>query len=370
MPSTHHPALEESLFANAAADLDRALVDRRDLDSWSDAWIAPAERWSKAVWDRAVELGPLPVASEDLAAGRCVANAPVYVCGAPRSGTTLVRDLLDGHPALSVLPAEGKFFEQFSEPSPDTSSARGVHAQRWLKLLANPNHQRPFWLLGPCDSEAGAYASFARAFLTWNEALADQGLAFRLQPAAALSLAVAAGQDVLRLRRSVDKSPGYEFHAAAIWAHHPDAKLIHLVRHPAAIAASYSTGLARAKLNSTPVSRMLRNVVSSLIAGWRAAHLAPLNHLFVRYEDLVADRRKEMARIASFLDVEWDDCLLRQTILGLPAEPNTSFHGIARRQFRPKNAKEWSWLAVASTCHALLAKGPATGASAPAQSPS
>lgn len=341
---------------DAAAELDRALVDWRHRDRWSDAWIEPAGRWSRAVWERAVELGPLPIPATDIAAGKRVANAPAYVCGAPRSGTTLVRDLLDGHPALAVLPSEGKFFEAFGNrdfaDGPDAVAAQG---QRWLRLLANPNHQQPFWLLGRSDGQESAYVAFARAFLTWNTAIDGHEFAFRLQPMVALSLAAAAPRQVAQLRRSVDKTPGYEFHLKAIWARFPEAKVIQVVRDPAAVAASYSAGLARTHLDYTPVSRILRNVASSLFAAWRARHFSPTDRfLIVRYEDIVANRRREMDRIASFLGIEWDDCLLRQTIMRLPAEPNSSFHGIDRVPFEPANASERLWLALASRCHSLL----------------
>jgi hypothetical protein len=63
-----------------------------------------------------------------------------------------------------------------------------------------------------------------------------------------------------------------------------------------------------------------------------------------------------MERIASFLDLPWDDCLLAQTILGLPAEPNSSFHRIARTAFAPRSLKERFWLTGASLGHAVLAR--------------
>src|SRR5690349_24564556 len=86
---------QPDLIRQAAAELDRALVDWRYRDRWSDAWLAPAQRWSKLVWQRAMKLGPSPIAPSGIAASRRMATAPVYICGAPRSGTTLVRDLLE-----------------------------------------------------------------------------------------------------------------------------------------------------------------------------------------------------------------------------------------------------------------------------------
>jgi hypothetical protein len=326
------------------AELDRVLLDWRDLDCWNHAWEEPAVRWSQAVWARAVELGPLPLASADVATGECLASNPVFICGAPRSGTTLVRDLLDGHPELAVLPAEGRFFTHFDDGRAPAPNAVEEHGQAWLRNLANPNHQRPFWLLGRSDQRDSRYVRFARTMLAWNDTLARLDLGRRLLPATALALT----QDIAPLRRTVDKTPGYEFHLPWIWSHLSEAKVIHLVRDPAAIAASYRAGLARTRLRSAPVARVLRNVASSFLRARLAQRSAPKGrYLVVHYEDLAADRAQQLRRIAAFLEIGWEDTLLEQTIMGCPAQPNSSFHGSARAAYAPANASERFWLTVA-----------------------
>lgn len=347
---------QPDLIGQAAAELDRALVDWRYRDRWSQAWLAPAQNWSKLVWQRAMKLGPWPIAPSGIAASRRVATAPVYICGAPRSGTTLVRDLLDGHPELAVLPAEGKFFKSFGKlPRSPDPNALADSAERWLQLLANPNHQRPFWVLGDGCSENSPYVTFGRVLIAMNAALNEHEFPFRLHSMVGLSLATARGQDIAGLGRCVDKSPGYEFHVKTIWSRYPESKVIQVIRNPRAIAASYAAGLARNKLEWTPVGRMLRNVTGSFLAACRAAHFAPRERfLVVHYENLVADRKNELRRIASFLGIDWDECLVRQTIMGLPAEPNSSFQRCARNGFEPASASEHFWLAAAATCHTVL----------------
>src|SRR5579885_1884887 len=109
-----------------------------------------AVRWSEAVWAAAAAEGPLALGAAQVSHGLEVARHPSFICGAHRSGTTLVRDLLDGHPALAVLPSEGPFL---------TSSARMLRGHvssqwpeligcEWLRRLANPIHQAPYWVLG------------------------------------------------------------------------------------------------------------------------------------------------------------------------------------------------------------------------------
>ena len=38
---------------------------------------------------------------------------PVFICGAPRSGTTLLSNLLDGHHNLIVFPVETHILQYF-----------------------------------------------------------------------------------------------------------------------------------------------------------------------------------------------------------------------------------------------------------------
>jgi hypothetical protein len=54
-----------------------------------------------------------------------------------------------------------------------------------------------------------------------------------------------------------------------------------------------------------------------------------------------------MERIAVFLELDWDDTLLRQTIMGHPTEPNSSFQGTHRPIFQPRTIQERAWLKTA-----------------------
>lgn len=340
--------------------LDTALSDWRIIDHWNSDWIEPAEQWSEAVWNIATRLGAHSIAASDQLEGERIASMPLFICGAHRSGTTLMRDLLDGHPALAVLPSEGQYFgnwEQRAGAQPSTATA--LFAREWLRRLANPIYQPPYWLLGRSDSEGSPYVHFARAMLAWDSAFLSRAISYAPLGIVALALATYNGAELSAIRYWVDKTPGYEFHLRRIWARFPQAKVIQMVRSPTAIAASYVAGLARTGLRSTPVPRMLRNLAQSYVAGIRATQFAPADrHLIVHYEALVADRPAVMARVAEFLGIEQDDSLMRQTIMNHIAEPNSSFHGMKRGDFKPASPSEYLWLTLARLCHTLLPKQP------------
>lgn len=341
------PATEHILACEAA--LDRTLVDRREVECWNHAWTEPAACWSKAVADQARRLGSSPLSPEDVLAGERVAASPVFVCGPPRSGTTLMRDLLDGHPALAVLPAEGRFFAHFAPRSlADQDVAVTGECETWVKNLANPTHQRPFWLLGRSAIPHSGYVRFARAYLAWSKVLAHHDLAARVQTAAALALAQTVSRDISALRRSVDKTPGYEFRLQSIWSRWPNAKVIYLLRDPAAVAASYERGVERAGLAQVRIPRLMGNLVMSHLAARWALRCAPeARFCVIDYDRLVQDRAREMARVASFLGIAWSDCLLEQTILGHRSEPNSSFPGMLRVAFSPRNTLQGALLSLA-----------------------
>ncbi len=106
----------EQLVARESA-LDAVLPRPRLRGRVPGELLTLAREWSEAVWIEAERLGPFSINQAQTSHGIEVAMRPVFVCGVHRSGTTLVRDLIDGHPALSVLPSEGSF------------SAGGVHAR-------------------------------------------------------------------------------------------------------------------------------------------------------------------------------------------------------------------------------------------------
>jgi hypothetical protein len=340
------------------ADLDGALVDRRDIYGWNYAWEQPSVIWASAICDEAERLGAVPLTADEVLAGHLLAASPVFVCGAPRSGTTLVRDLLDSHSALAVLPSEGKFFRLFADASTREQLIE-TETSRCLRNLANPNHQAPFWVLGRSSAGISPYVEFARSFAAWCAALDGHDTAACAQAAAALALTSRATLDISRLRHSVDKSPGYEFHLKWIWARWPKAKVIYLVRNPAEVAASYAAGLARSGIAGKPVGRMLMDVVHSHIATWIAKRYAPAGGLaVVEYAELVADREGTMERLCSFLGIEWEDCLLEQSIFGRAAEPNSSFNGASRTPLATSSWIDRAWLLAASLSARLLVGRP------------
>jgi hypothetical protein len=65
---------------------------------------------------------------------------PVFICGAHRSGTTLMQSLLDGHPELIVLPSEGTYLTSFAYAARERPSVGDVDRfiAEWIARLIDP----------------------------------------------------------------------------------------------------------------------------------------------------------------------------------------------------------------------------------------
>lgn len=311
-------------IADLEVALDAALVDRRSVATFSPDWLAAGKQWSAAVWARAVALGPpdLRGQSRDVSA---FAQRAVFICGAHRSGTTLLRDLLDGHPALCVLPAEAAYFGAMEHtvagwPLDDRLAHVG---QAWLRRLVNPINQPPFWLLGRSARTQSRYVAFARAYMAAGAMLDGTGSPAADLVGIAYAYATVRGQRVEDLAWWVEKTPGTERHLARIRRDFPQAKIVHVIRDPDGAARSYRALLHQANRDAGSMTAMLRDLIASFRIARRHMRWADRDrHLIVRYDSLATD--PVMSRVARFLAIDDDPVLHRQSIAGVPAHPNSS----------------------------------------------
>ena len=312
--------------------LERALDDRlprpRLTGRAPATLLSAAERWSAAVWSAAERLGPAPPAAGAIERGLRLAARPVFVCGVHRSGTTLVRDLLDAHPALAVLPSEGSFFTtarpHLDRLPPDERPA--FMGREWVRRLANPINQPPYWLLGRSTADDAPYVRFARALLGWWPVVRDRlGDNLPIWPLAAVTLAYLVWRDSdvpPAVVRWVEKTPTNEQHLEHLTADCPFAKVIHVVRDPLDVFASRKVLEERSSGSLRHPGRILNDLAMSYRLA--AARATPDRYLVVRYEDLADERGPTLDRVAAFLEIERLPILDRPTVAGLATVPNTS----------------------------------------------
>ncbi|HXG24925.1 MAG TPA: sulfotransferase [Chthonomonadales bacterium] len=295
--------------------------------------LAAAADWSGTVWEEAKKAGPYPLDNADITQGLYLSRRPVFICGVHRSGTTLVRNLLDGHPQLCVLPSEGSFLTGLRAKLDRLLPAErpGFLGREWLRRLVNPTGQAPFWLLGRTTEEDSPYVTFARMLLAWWPLVESRlGPHTTLAPHIAVVLAYTSCFDGLGIgsavKRWVEKTPTNEFYLNPLWAELPDAKMIHVIRHPYAVYASRKRLEERSFGTFSFVRRTLEDLARSLqIAAENVCRQDCRNYLLLRYEELTVKPQEVIECLADFLEIEPTPSLLCPTVANRPARPNSSF---------------------------------------------
>jgi hypothetical protein len=210
------------------------------------------------------------------------AGAPApFVVGVPRSGTTLLRLMLDAHPALAVPPET-----QFAPAIIKACDDQEVSAERVMEILV----AHPRWADLELDPEAVLGRWRAIEPLTAGDALRSIYVAY----------AERAGKP-----RWGDKSPPYLKYMLEIQGVLPEARFVHLIRDGRDVALSIR-GLGLAPEGAAEAAAWWRDRVS------HARALAPLvNHyLEVRFEDLVQEPERTLNRVCEFIELPWDPRML------------------------------------------------------------
>lgn len=250
-------------------------------------------------------------------------DSPIFICGHPKAGTSLLRAVFDSHPQLVVYPEETVFFRRF------LPLARGRDAAGWLDLAdqtlihifewnrsAPPAHQAGF-----PDRDYSAI-SFEAVRAEMRHLAAERCR----HPGDVLSAAMLAygrlsGQAGQQARAWVEKSPYNEFFAAQIFEWWPQARCVHIIRDPRDNFLSY-----RRKHPDWSAEFFAANWRRSTRAGHEnRARFGDERYLILTYEDLTAAPELSLRRLTGFLDIDWNDSLTAPTRAGEGWQGNSMF---------------------------------------------
>jgi hypothetical protein len=215
-------------------------------------------------------------------------DAPVIVLGVRRSGTTLLRVMLDRNPALAV-PDESYFVPQLARRHGGTvEPASFVDDLRRLPTLAE-------W-----GVSAEAVAARLRPGMTTGEAIAAVFEAY----------AVERGKP-----RWGDKTPLYMQHLPLLEHLFPEASFVHLIRDGRDAALSFLSVQEGIMTEGWGYPRDAAGFACQWATEVRAARalgkrVGPGRYLELRYEALVADPAGELRRTCSFAGLEYDEAML------------------------------------------------------------
>jgi hypothetical protein len=189
---------------------------------------------------------------------------PIFVVGCHRSGTTLLRLILDSHPHISCGP-ETLFLTEFAER---------ITGERHWAHFAHYGFPREYWLrqiAAMFDRVQSDYAA-RRGKLRW-----------------------------------ADKTPRYALSLGLIAEMFPDCQVVHLIRDGRDVVASHRRSWGY--LSGLKATAKWPYYVGAVRAVGR--RLPPDRYHEVRYEELVVDPKATVARLLAFLGEPWDDAVLR-----------------------------------------------------------
>jgi Sulfotransferase family len=205
-----------------------------------------------------------------------------FVVGVGRSGTTLLRLMLDAHPELAMPPETGFVPDLIAAARVDGATPEDLLTavtshRKWGDFGIEPEELRARWAaLEPIRARSALRAFF--------ELYAEkQG-----KP------------------RWGDKTPGYTMHMRQIAKTLPEARFVHVIRDGRAVAHSRITSLSLREVPMEQAARRWRKRVRhARKQGERLDH-----YLEIRYESLVTEPEATLRSVCDFIELDWDPVML------------------------------------------------------------
>jgi hypothetical protein len=222
-----------------------------------------------------------------------MSTAPIFIVGANRSGTTLLRLLLNAHSEIAI-PDEINYFYGFTGAE--------LSYENWSTPSLSPSE----------------YTSFVNRFLATNQAVVPT---LNLDSVRAEILD---GPHDLRRPYQVlleqwarhrgkgrwgEKTPGNIYHANILIEMFPDARFIHVVRDPRGGVAS----MQRVSFfgNDVAFNALNRHKIMTHGRAWLARSVPAPQRIEIRYEDLVAHPQNTLQSICDFVEAPYEPSMLR-----------------------------------------------------------
>ncbi len=225
-------------------------------------------------------------------------NPYVFIVGCARSGTTLLRRMVDAHPDIAITREThwiSKRFERQEGVTPD-----GLVTPELLSRLLS-------------------YAKFTRMRIDQDEL---EGLLSGEEPVPYASFVTGVFDlygKVQGKRLVGDKTPAYVRSIPTLHELWPEAKFVHIVRDGRDVALS-AINWSRAYKLSNRFSTWTEHPVTTAAVWWEwlvrlgreaGNPLGPDLYHEVRYEELISEPEQTCERLCSFLGLPYDDAMLR-----------------------------------------------------------
>lgn len=199
---------------------------------------------------------------------------PIVVGGCPRSGTTLIRVILDTHPGICCGP-ESEIFK--------------------------PGRRNPARLADLFDLDAGAVETLLKQAASQAEFIDRFFDLYRVQS---------------NCKRWAEKTPNNIQSLDFLFEHFPKAKFLHMIRDGRDTVCSLRTHPRHKVVDGKLVKLNTNNPIPQCIDTWvretsrGLAWRADPRYFELRYEDVVREPEPTLRRVFEFLEEPWDPIVL------------------------------------------------------------
>lgn len=226
-----------------------------------------------------------------------MSRAPVFIIGYKRSGTTMLRLMLNNHEEIAI-PPESEFFQKVPR-----ALGHGIQSRERLSHVA-----KKLTALSRCDFELGLKKSDYEDILSPVLPCAAPGIIEALYR----HWAALMGKPEARWG---DKKPQHWKFVPTLARWYPDSQFVHITRDPRDVFASIDQHFPRQIRGRRLVGPHITTAWQ-----WRACErsmrgngrqLGPQRYLHVDYEGLAAQPEREAKRICDYLGISFKPSLLR-----------------------------------------------------------
>lgn len=218
-------------------------------------------------------------------------DGPFLIVGVPRSGTTLLRDLLAGSAQIALPPEESQLLpdlflaeDRFGSGPEFISAAQDLVRSSNFSFLLRRRHDIPTEALVESVKDASDAVDVLRSLVLASQAWSNAAVVWG------------------------DKTPNYIHLVERVLSARPDATFIYMVRDPRDVALSMKSAWGR----STVRSALEWASTEALLSGLTDAGLLRSSNLFeLQYERLLQEPEDSLKRLSTFLGVEFDPAMLQ-----------------------------------------------------------
>lgn len=269
-------------------------------------------------------------------------NDPIFLLGAHKSGTSLLRSLFDGHPSIKTLPIETHFAKLLGwwtkYPMKRNLPVESVGLHEFRQAASS-------WI-AECNAAADPYGdsqatgifdinAFEHELSDLSEKTEEQDLVREYFRAI---LRATSNTDIGPEHRVVEKSVENMEHALRLKRIFPHARFIHILRNPYSNLVTLRKYMQKMHPSYPHLDKPVKSIRDSFYFAEMNSQMID-KYMLIRYEDLVRDTENIMQSVASFLDVEYVETLLEPSFQGRDWTGNSvsdgQFTGISTDRLTP-----------------------------------